>query len=321
MARSAGVEGLHVRRGSIAVARRGMVVVMVLALLGVGGLAPRAEAASGEAIVATDVLNVRAEPWLGAEILNQVVWGESLWILDGPTEGNWYHVSYWGDFTGWVFGDYLSIGGVGGYAVKAPMSGDAGLSISGWVGADALNVRASPSQSADAIDLVWSGDTVTVIGYEENGYVPISHWSGNAWILASSVAYDGPAGAERWIDIDRSSSMVTLFEGDIAIASYWSAQGRDQSDDGFYATANGTYYVFSKEQGLVWTDWGQVYITDWVGFDPYRHNGFHSYSKDENGNIMENGSAPTGGCVALGPGASSAVFDFARLGTRVEVHW
>src|SRR5688572_4050612 len=98
MACSAGVEGLHGRDGSFAVVRRGLVVAVVLALLGVGGLAPRAAAASGEAIVATDVLNVRAEPWLGAEILNQVVWGESLWILDGPTESNWYQVSYWGDF-------------------------------------------------------------------------------------------------------------------------------------------------------------------------------------------------------------------------------
>lgn len=303
------------------VARRLVVGAVVLALLGVGGLAPRGAAASGDATVATDVLNVRAEPWLGARIVNQVVWGESLWILEGPTEGNWYFVNYWGDLSGWVFGDYLSFGGVGGYAWEPPSSGDAGLSVAAWVGADALNVRSAASQNADAIDLVSAGDAVTVIGYEVGGYIPISHWSGNAWVLASSLRYDGPAGAERWVDIDRSSSMVTLFEGDSAVASYWAALGSDQSDDGFYATANGTFFVFAKERGLTWTDWGQVYISDWVAFDPYRHNGFHSYSKDENGYVLENGAAPTGGCVALDPAAASQLFDFARLGTRVEVHW
>lgn len=322
MACSAGVEGSRVRSGQFAALSRGLVVFVVLSLLGVGGLGPRqASAASGEATVATDVLNVRAEPWLGAAILNQVVWGESLWVLEGPTEGNWYYVSYWGDFTGWVFGDYLSFGGVGGASWTPPSSGDAGLSTSAWVGSDALNVRASPSQDAEAIDLIYAGDAISVIGYEQNGYVPIQHWSGTAWILAAGVGYDGPSGAERWVDVDRSTSMVTLFEGDIAIASYWGAFGRDQSDDGFYATANGTYFVFTKERGLTWTDWGQVYITEWVGFDAYRHNGFHSYSKDANGVTLPNGAAPTGGCVALGPEAASAVFEWTRIGTRVEVHW
>lgn len=298
-----------------------LIVAVILAMLGVGGLAPRAVAESGEAMVATDVLNVRSEPWLGAEIVNQVVWGESLWIVEGPTENNWFYVNYWGDLAGWVFGDYLNIGGVGGYAWEAPSSGDAGLGVPAWVGADALNVRTSASQSAEAIDLVSSGDAVTVIGPESNGYIPISHWSGNAWVLASSLRYDGPAAADRWIDVDRSSSVVSLYEGDVLVASYWASMGKDQSDDGFYATANGTFYVFAKEQGLTWTDWGQVYIRDWVGFDPMRHNGFHTYSLDENGYLAENASAPTGGCVALEPAAADHVFSFARLGTRVEVHW
>jgi len=307
--------------GDSTVSRRVVMVAVVLALLGVGGLAPNRAAASGEAMVATDVLNVRAEPWLGAEIVNQVVWGESVWILEGPTESNWYYVNYWGDLSGWVFGDYLSIGGVGGYAWEAPSSGDAGLSIAAWVGSDALNVRSAASQNADAIDLVTAGDAVSIIGYESNGYVPISHWSGNAWVLASSLRYDGAGGAERWIDVNRSASRVSLYEGEVLIASYWAAMGKDQSDDGFYATANGTYYVFAKERGLTWTDWGQVYIRDWVAFDPMRHNGFHTYSLDENGYLIENAAAPTGGCVALEPGAADQVYDFARIGTRVEVHW
>ena len=307
--------------GGTTVMRRVVAAIVVLALLGVGGLAPSGAAASGGATIATDVLNVRAEPWLGAEILDQVVWGETVWVLDGPTEGGWYSVNYWGDRTGWVFGDYLSIGGVGGYAWTAPSAGNAGLSIGAWVGSNALNVRTAASQSSDAIDLVSSGDAVTIVGYESNGYLPIAHWSGTAWVLSSSLRYDGPGGAERWIDVNRSASRVSLYEGDMLVASYWAAMGKDQSDDGFYATANGTYYVFAKERGLTWTDWGQVYIRDWVAFDPMRHNGFHTYSLDENGYLIENSAAPTGGCVALEPAAAEQLFDFVRVGTRVEVHW
>jgi hypothetical protein len=59
----------------------------------------------------------------------------------------------------------------------------------------------------------------------------------------------------------------------------------------------------------------------WVGFDPSRVNGFHSFSMDENGNVIKGGDGPTGGCVALEPSAAAALYDFADYGMRVEVHW
>lgn len=321
MLRSACVGSRRFGGGGVSFSRVMILGALLCSLLAPHALSPRAAAASSEATIATDALNVRAEPWLGGEIVDQLVWGESVWIIDGPTEDNWFYVSYWGDRAGWVFGDYLSIGGVGGYVWEAPSNGDAGLRISAWVDTDALNVRNAASSDASALDLFSYGDAVTVVGYEVNGYIPISHWSGNAWVWAGYLRYDGAAGPERWIEVDRSSSRVNLFEGDIIVASFWGAMGRDQSDDGFYATANGTYYVFSKERGLTWTDWGQAYVRNWVGFDPTRHNGFHTYSLDENGDILENGADPTGGCVALEPWAAEYLFDFVRLGTRVEVHW
>ncbi|MDQ3443337.1 MAG: L,D-transpeptidase [Chloroflexota bacterium] len=69
-----------------------------------------------------------------------------------------------------------------------------------------------------------------------------------------------------------------------------------------------------------YTAWAEAYITEWVGFDPSRFNGFHSYTKDGNGNILPNGGGKTGGCVALPPGESQAVYDFSFVGMRVEVH-
>ena len=96
--------------------------------------------------------------------------------------------------------------------------------------------------------------------------------------------------------------------------------GFDPTDGGFYSTASGTYYVYWKEAGLTYTPYANAFITNWIGFDASRDNGFHSYTKDANGNILPNGGGKTGGCVALAPGEIDAVFNFASVGMRVEVH-
>ena len=96
--------------------------------------------------------------------------------------------------------------------------------------------------------------------------------------------------------------------------------GYDTSSDGFYSTASGTFYVYAMHEPLAYTAWADAYITHWVGFDTSRFNGFHSYSKDANGNTLPNGAGKTGGCVALAPAAIQAVYDFAYMGMRVEVH-
>jgi hypothetical protein len=253
-------------------------------------------------------------------VLAELVWGEWVEVLDGPTWDNWYHVGYWGG-VGWVLGDFLSFNGVGGYVWSTWSSGDAGLSTAAWVDTDALNIRRGASADSEVVDQVRYGDGVTVIGSDVDGYVPISHWSGSAWVWEEYLTYDGPPGAERWVDVDRSSEGVSLYEGDVLVERFWGAFGFDLSNDGFFATANGTYYVYEKVPGVSWTPWGGVWVSDWVGFDPKRLNGFHSYSLDARGRVLPNGDNPTGGCVALDPSAAAYLFDFVRLGTRVEVHW
>jgi hypothetical protein len=97
--------------------------------------------------------------------------------------------------------------------------------------------------------------------------------------------------------------------------------GFDTSEDGFYATALGTYYVYEKNAELTWTDWAKGYIQYWVAFDPDRYNGFHGYTMNKRGNVIDGGSGPTGGCVALDPDFAAVVYEFATFGTRVEVRW
>lgn len=209
----------------------------------------------------------------------------------------------------------------------------------GSIDTDVLNLRDSPGTDGAILTQMWQGEYVAVldgptddgwyqveyqgmVGWAWGGYLVVDGSRGWAGDLAvGGVSSDASSGGERWIDFNRSSQTVTLYDGDTAIASYWGAIGFDTSSDGFYSTAIGTYYVYSKYAPIAWTDWGQTYIEYWVGFDPDRSNGFHSYSLDANGNVLPNGAGATGGCIALDLDAAATVFDFATIGTRVEVHW
>ena len=168
-----------------------------------------------------------------------------------------------------------------------------------------------------------------MIGEPVNGFSPISYYGSTAWVASEFLSWDGtvsaapqPAAvaAERWIDINRSTGLVTLYEGSSVYASYWGSLGWDQIDGAYYSTASGSYRVYRIHQPLEYTPFANAYITDWVGFDSYRANGFHSWTRDAAGNVLANGAGLTGGCVALEPSQARAVSDFASIGMRVEVH-
>ena len=88
-----------------------------------------------------------------------------------------------------------------------------------------------------------------------------------------------------------------------------------------YATAIGTYYVYEKNAALTWTDWARGYIEYFVAFDPDRYNGFHAWTMDKKGRVIEGGDGATGGCIAMEPGLAEALYEFATYGMRVEIHW
>ncbi|HEY7036458.1 MAG TPA: SH3 domain-containing protein [Thermomicrobiales bacterium] len=285
-------------------------------------LSPATARADGSAYVDTDVLNLRDGPGTWANVIDQMWQGESIDVLDGPTDDGWYEVSYYGE-VGWAYGGYLSIDGESGWSGGADTAGGVGgFGATAWVDTDRLNMRAWASLDADVLDLLVQGEEVTVTGTEQNGFVPVNAHGVSAWVWGGYLSYDGSvdAGPEHWIDVDRSSHVVTLYEGDQAVDSFWASLGYDPSTDGFYSTAVGTYYVYSMYAPLSWTDFGKTYIEWWVGFDPDRQNGFHSYSMDRYGNVLPNGDGPTGGCVATEPSAAAEIYNFASIGMRVEVH-
>src|SRR5215207_4980066 len=201
------------------------------------------------------------------------------------------------------------------------------------VAAPQLNLRAEPGTWAPVVGQLWQGERLALLaGPTPDDWYNVQTGDQTGWAYGGLLAFDGAGdalgqapswaagGAEHWVDVDRTTQMVTLYEGDSAVAAYWAAMGSDPSDDGFFATAVGTYYIYDKYGGLSWTDWGGAWVDDWIGFDPTRLNGFHTYLMDAAGQVIPGGDNPTGGCVALAPAAADQLFVFVALGTRVEVH-
>ena len=311
------------RSADVAVLRWGCLSVLALLVAFMaGGLSPRDARGADAAYVDTDALNLRADAGTWANVLDVMWQGAAVDVLDGPTDDGWYQVSYDGQ-VGWAYGGYLAIGGAPGWD---PWPGDGGVGGGGapaWVATDRLNLRSGASLEAEVLDVLTAGDQLTVTGGERNGFVPVVARGVSAWVWSGYLSYGGPVeiGPERWIDVNRSTQTVSLMVGEEAIAAYPASLGWDTSDDGFYATANGTYYVFAMNANLTYTPWANAYIIDWVAFDPSRENGFHGWTMDENGNVLPNGAGKTGGCVALEPWAADELYAFATIGMRVEVHW
>jgi hypothetical protein len=161
---------------------------------------------------------------------------------------------------------------------------------------------------------------VVVEGFVEDGKLSIafSASEGVPTIAAFEVLRQ-PQG-ERWLDVNRATSEVRLMVGDVAVQTFPARLSADTSN-GFFATATGTYHVWDKDLGLVWTPYAKAYIGYWLGFDPSRDNGFHSWTMDVNGWIEPGGDGATLGCVATAPEHAALIWSFADYGTRVEIHW
>jgi len=136
----------------------------------------------------------------------------------------------------------------------------------------------------------------------------------------SSVAGPDAPSEGRWIDVDVTKLVVRLMDGRNAVREIAPVAVGEQIDTGAYAsTQTGLFRVYDKVEGLAYDPPYDTYISHWVGFDPDKANGFHSFLKDKDGNVVD---AATGrvsnGCIRTG--AAEAIFAFAEIGMAVVVH-
>lgn len=124
----------------------------------------------------------------------------------------------------------------------------------------------------------------------------------------------------RWIDVDVDRYQVRLMSGTESSRTFAPVAVGAQVDSGAYeSTQTGTFRVHSKIAGLQYDAPYKTYISDWVGFDAARANGFHSLLKDATGNVVDPATGRvSNGCIRAGD--SAAIFAYAEIGMVVYVH-
>jgi lipoprotein-anchoring transpeptidase ErfK/SrfK len=127
--------------------------------------------------------------------------------------------------------------------------------------------------------------------------------------------YNEPNGA-KWIDVNKSTYRVTLYEGTTAINSFLVSIGRP----GPYETTDGTYYIYLRYDFQIMRGTPpDTYETptNWVSY--FNESiAFHSAPWNEPNNW---GRRVSHGCVNMRTAEARILFDWAPLGTKVEVHY
>jgi hypothetical protein len=130
----------------------------------------------------------------------------------------------------------------------------------------------------------------------------------------------GPPFSGRWIEVDVTQYVVRLMDGEAVVREIAPVAVGVQVDTGEYlSTQTGVFSIYNKIEPLVYDEPYNTYISHWVGFDPAKDNGFHSFLKDESGAVVD---ASTGrvsnGCIRTGD--AEAIYGFAEVGMVVWVH-
>ncbi len=289
-----------------------VLVVAIAAALPSGRIEPeRAEAANGFPVYATvtteKALRLRSKPG-SKKVVTSLAPGTQVKVFKGPNADGWYKI------------DAVDLP-----KAKRCWAPAEAIAISQHVRASwDLNLLAGPSDRDTALTWIRHGIVLSVVRPGEGDYLLVRYGDvvGYAFVPALTAA-EGPATEpwdEWWVDVNRSTAEVHLMIGETVVDAFSASLGRDQGE-GFYATASGTYHIYSKVKGLSYTKYAKAYIAYWAGFDPSRDNGFHAWTMDKRGNVIDGGWGPTGGCVATRPEEAAIVFDFVDIGTRVEIHW
>ena len=124
----------------------------------------------------------------------------------------------------------------------------------------------------------------------------------------------------RWIEVDVTNFVVRLMDGATVVRQISPVGVGVEVDTGAYAsTQTGLFHVFDMRKDLAYDAPYDTYISDWVGFDPDKSNGFHSFLKDKDGMVVDASSGRvSNGCIRTGSEAD--IYAFATIGMPVWVH-
>ena len=141
-------------------------------------------------------------------------------------------------------------------------------------------------------------------------------------VLAEIVA-DAPAsisyGGNKYILVDISEQHMYVYEGDVLVYSFVASTGMNN------ATRVGTFSVLDKIPSAYGATWN-IWMPNWLGiyYAGGLENGIHALPILSNGATLWEGylGVPISyGCVVLGTYESQLLYDWAEIGTPVEIQW
>ncbi len=123
----------------------------------------------------------------------------------------------------------------------------------------------------------------------------------------------------RWIEVNVTSYVVRLMDGKQVLKEIGPVAVGKQVDTGAYeSTQTGLFNVYVKTAPRTFDAPYNTYIQWWVGFDPAKDNGFHSFLLDKDGKVVDAGTGRiSNGCIRTG--AAEEIFNFAEIGMPVFV--
>lgn len=177
---------------------------------------------TGAATVNTDRLNLRSGPSTSSGVIRVLNRGERVAIVSGPSNG-WYQITY-GSITGWVSGQYLSIGTSSGSPTTPPT-----VATSATVDVDRLNLRSGPATSTSSLTRMLYGETVKIIGTSGEWY-QVTYHGRTGWAFGSYLRFGGDS-ASFAVPIHQQEHSLSCEYASLQIAS--AALGREIPEDRF----------------------------------------------------------------------------------------
>lgn len=137
---------------------------------------------------------------------------------------------------------------------------------------------------------------------------------------APVIAVNQPTyGGSKYILVDISDQHMYVYEGDVLVYSFVASTGMNN------ATSTGTFAVQSKIPNAYGSTW-DIWMPYWLGiyWAGGLENGIHALPILPSGATLWAGflGRPVSyGCVVLGSYEASLLYDWAQMGTPVEIRW
>ncbi len=250
----------------------------------------------------TTSLNLRAGPGAGTAIRRTIPSGANVMVQTGPHNGIWYGVSFAGVF-GYVNGNYLN---------QQPAARQGRL-----IATAALTLRSGPKATFPPVGVVPRGAQVSIDRKPaEEGWRRVTYEGISGWVLSNSfVRTLGNGGAKR-IVVDLSDQWLYAYEGGEEVMRVPVATGRDK-----FNTPKGFHRILWKSalRNMTGRSLGEEWDVPNVPHAMYLTNTGVALHGTYWHNLFGTGARPSHGCVNLPLESAALLYDWALVGTPVEV--